>query len=218
MNASIVANGIAGFYSDIKIKEEQTYDSIVPDIPVENGSYIQDHIILKPVRIAIVGQIAPYHFKQQEDKFTSSISQAIDTLSVFLPKKTASQLQKVRNQVINVIDTVDSYISGFENILASFSGDKTVLMQVFNDFMIDIRNQKTPVDIQMPFQTHKNMIVTSFVLRTDNEANTLNYELTAKNIVIGVTKFTENVFKKGSEVENNGILEPKETKEFIAIP
>lgn len=210
VNATIIAQGVGGFHSDIKIQEEQTYNSIVPDIPIEDGSYIQDHIILEPASIKIVGQVAPIHFGHQEEKFTSTPSQIVDTISVLLPKKTAFQLQQVRNNAVNIIDTVDSYLSGFNNIFAFFKGNKTDLMQVFNDFMLEIRNKKIFVDIKMPFKVHKNMIITSFVLRTDNEANILDYELTAKNIIIAESKFTENVFNKGVRVKNNGILEPQD--------
>lgn len=208
--ATINANGIGGFFSEIRVTEEQNYNSTVPDFPVEDGSFIQDHVILAPVEIKVVGKIGPIHFAQKEDNFLSSLSQNVDTISVFLPKKTAFQLQQIRNNAVNIVNTVDSYVSGFNNILAGFSGDKGDLLQLFNDFMIDIRNSKTFVDIQMPHKTHKNMIITSFIIKTDNEANMLDYEFFAKNIIVAKSKFTENVFKKGVRVENNGILEPQD--------
>lgn len=208
--ATINAKGIGGFSSEIRVTEEQNYNSTVPDFPVEDGSFIQDHVIHAPVEIKVVGKIGPIHFAQKKEDFLSSLSQTVDTISVFLPKKTAFQLRQIRNKAVNFVNTVDSYISGFNNILEGFSGDKEDLMQLFNDFMIDVRNLKTFVDIQMPFKMHKNMIITSFVIRTDNEANMLDYEFNAKNIIVAKNKFTENVFKKGVRVENNGILEPQD--------
>lgn len=215
--ATINAKGIGGFFSEIRITEEQNYNSTVPDFPVEDGSFIQDHIILAPVEIKVVGKIGPIFFAQEEEDFLSSLSRNIDTISVFLPKKTASQLQKIRTKALNIVNTVDSYISGFNNILAGFSGDKEDLLQLFNDYMIDIRNLKTFVDIQMPYKTHKNMIITSFIIRTDNEANMLDYEFFAKNIIVAKIKFTENVFKKGVRAENSGILETKEAPDDFAF-
>lgn len=208
--ASIVANGIGGFYSDVKIQEQQTYESTVPDFPVEDGSFIQDHIIHKPIIIKITGVVMPIHFVQQKEKFSSTPSQMLDTLSVLLPKKTAFQLQQIRNHTVNAIDTVDGYLSGFDNIFYKFKGDKKDLMKIFHDFLLEIRIKKMLIDINMPFKTHKNMALTSFVFTTDNEANSLGYELFAKNIIIAESKFTENVFKKGVRVENNGILEPQD--------
>jgi hypothetical protein len=212
--ASINARGIGGFFSDIRVTEEQSYNSTVPDFPVEDGSFIQDHVILFPVEIKVVGKIGPIHFAQKEENFLSTISNTVDTLSALLPKKTAAQLRKIRSQTVNIVNTVDSYISGFNNIFDKFSGDKEDLLKLFNDFMIDIRNNKKFVDIQMSYKTHKNMIITSFVIKTDNEANMLDYEFHAKNIIIAKIKFTENVFKKGVRVENSGILEPKEAGIF----
>lgn len=210
ISASIIAEGTGGFHSDVKIQEKQVYDSIVPDIPIEDGSYINDHIILKPVILEVVGRVQPYYIEQQSEKFTSRPSQIVNTLSGFLPRKTAFQLQQVRNNVINIIDTADSYLSGFNNIFAFFKGDKTDLMQIFNDFMVEIRNKKILVDIKMPFKTHKNMIITNFFITTNNEGNALDYEFTAKNIVVATSKFTENIFNKGVRVENNGLLTPKD--------
>lgn len=213
--SSIVAEGLGGFYSDIKIQEKQTYESTVPDIPIEDGSYIHDHIILKPEIIDVVGRVTPFHFGQRAEKFTSTPSQIVDTLNVFLPKKTAFQLRKIRNQTVNAIDTIDSYLSGFNNIFNNFKSDKTDLMQVFNDFMREIIKKKILVDIKMPLNVYKNMRITSLVLTTDNEANALDYEFTAKQIIIAESKFTKNVFSKGADVENNGIVAPQNVSQDV---
>jgi hypothetical protein len=209
-SASIIAQGVGGFNSDIKIQEKQIYESLSPDVPLEDGTYVQDHIILKPVIIEIAGQIAPRHYASRGEKFVITPPQIANTIDAFLPRKTAFQLQQVDKFAGGAVDTVGSYFTGFSNIFDGFKGDKEDLMQVFSDFILEIRNSKILVDIKMPFKTYKNMLIQSFTSITDNEADVLDYELSAKSIVIAESKLITNFFNKGAEPINDGLLQTQE--------
>lgn len=213
--ATINARGLGGFVSDIRVREEQSYIANAPDVPVEDGTYIQDHIIPEPEQIAISGQISGVHISHQSQVFPADTSSKSDTIGALLPTNTDFQLQQLRNKVAKAVGIIDNYSTGFKNIFDSlndngdhFSASPDHLMQHFRDFIVGIIKKKVLIDIEMPFEAHRDMAILSFIVKTDNKSNSLEYELTAKKIVIAKSKFTIGAFSIGNPPTANKMASP----------
>ena len=57
------AEGIKGWVFDIPIRESLDLSADITDHFVESGSFISDHIVIKPVRIALTGLIGELVFE-----------------------------------------------------------------------------------------------------------------------------------------------------------
>ena len=50
-------NGISGWVFDVPTGEEITLSADVTDHPTENGSFISDHVVVKPVMVTLSGYV-----------------------------------------------------------------------------------------------------------------------------------------------------------------
>jgi hypothetical protein len=213
--ATINAQGIGGFYSDIRVEEEQRWTAEVPDIAVEDGTYIHDNIINKPLEVRINGLIGLQHISGVVDDIFASHFEKADTLTAFLPNDSEFAIQQIRALVVNKVSEAKSYFEKFNNVFQNINVNRTDLMQSFNDFMREVIDKKTLLDIKMPFNDYRNMAIISYTCRTDNQENQISYEITAKEIILASNfrpaNTLENAFNKGKSAVNKGVVSLQKT-------
>ena len=83
----IGVTGIAGFQFDIIDEESITLESDITDNYVEDNTSIQDHIVLKPVRLSVRGFVGTFKYAPHPIlSATGKITQNLALASAFLPK------------------------------------------------------------------------------------------------------------------------------------
>jgi len=180
--------GIAGFTLDVRVRESIKMDADVPTTVLEDGSFANDHVIIKPITLEIDGSVSD--IKLQADEVTQILGlqrQEAGVISKYLPDRTRSQISKVNGiirQAQDVIESIDPYVEDFGNLTGLF-GDQSISRrntQKFFDTLEKLRQARAPIVIQMPYRTYDNMLLTTITISKDNVGEPLNYSLTATEV------------------------------------
>jgi len=195
------AVGIDGFESFVRIKEKYSYENNVPTTYLEDGSYINDHIIRQPITIAIEGNVSDIYLKPSTpiNLFRRAESE-IGTISQYLPNRTTAQTNKVLSiisDVTNAVDEIDAIIDKGASLskYIGLIGKGISNGQKFIDNMQSIYNTDRLVQIDMPYKTFKNMRITMLEINKDNENNAIDYVLEAQEV-----KFADTITAEVSPV------------------
>lgn len=231
--------GIAGYTLDVRLQEYPSYESEVPDIPVESGSAVHDHIIHKPLIVKIDGEVADLHYKDFNAGFI---------LDAIVPDKTASILENLypsyqSNQAVQRLQKVaddiryskvSEVVSKTGNLYDVFSGGRDKETLNFLEFMERIHYAKMPVKIETASKTYDNMCLISYAPVRDQVTNeALGYQATFKQLtfiettIVEVQKLKKNpapsMKNKASDTKDKGVVngkkataeEAKKNKSFL---
>lgn len=224
--------GVGGFTSDVRISESIQFTSDVPDNYVEDGSVVNDHIINNPIVLTIDGEVADIHVKVEflPEILIKAIDKAEGILnSLYVVQKTQQMIQKVEKYaepITKAYDGITTALDQGQQLYNFFSGQKEKTIQDdFFAFLNSIYYTKQLIDIEMPFQTYKNMRITSLTIIRDNTTQqALKYKLSAKEVRFAETIFVDKnkYFKaptpstagKVGDKENKGVVEGQQ-KSFL---
>ena len=183
--------GIGQFTLLANISESTRFTSGVPTTVLEDGSFVQDHIILNPTTLEIRGQVADVTIRRTEfDELIERIQSDVGLINFYIGGKTASQIQKgvsFVNDIGDRLDGIDRLLNDGAQILDVFglntknSSEKTN-QKLFISAMEAAHFGKQLLSISMPFRTYKNMRLTSVVTTQDNTSGALSYAITAVQI------------------------------------
>jgi hypothetical protein len=197
-NDELETVGIGGFTTAARVRQSINKARRVPSTPVENGSYVNDHIIRDPVTISITGQISNV-FQLPSPAFKALVdAQAnIGLISQYAPARTQSQIQKVNSLVIdvaNTIDRVDAVIDSAQRFAqyVGFTGNEgKTNIERFIDFMDSVYNSDVLISIDAPFRTYTNMAVTLWAPVQGVETDSLDFTIEATEFRFAQTIFSE---------------------------
>jgi hypothetical protein len=224
--------GIGGFISDVRVTESIQFTSDVPDNYVEDGSFIHDHIINNPIVISIDGEVSDINVQAEflPDILVKVIDKASNIVNnLYVVQKTQQMIQRVEKfaePITKAYDTITDAIDNGQQIYDYFKGHKDKSIQDdFFAFLNSIYYNKQLIDIEMPFNTYKNMRITSLTIVRDNTTQqALKYKLSAKEVRFAQTIFVDKnkYFKapskssagKVGDKENKGVTEGKK-KSFL---
>lgn len=192
--------GIGGMTFGARITENITFAMQAPDVPLEDGSESQDHLILKPVAITIDGYIGDMDLKPEEEiEAYIKANKQVGVVRSYLPERTQSQIDKVNSAVLSVNDVyrrADAAIKAGKQLIEIFkpSSNKTLQEQFFEGIR-EIFNSKSLIDIQTSFGIYKNMVLTSVSIpRELNVDSSIRFSLSAKQI-----RFAETIYSDVSQ-------------------
>lgn len=224
--------GIGGFTTAARIRNRMTKSRDVPSTYLEDGSFVNDHIIRNPSKISIEGEISNI-FQLPSPAIQALIdAQAnIGVISQYAPERTQQQIQKVNSlavDVLNTIDRVDAVISDTQRFAQylGFTGDEgKTNIERFIDFMDSVHNSDVLISIDAPFRTYENMSVTLWEHEQNEESESLLFTIEAQEIRFAQTIFSEinaaknparNTNGQTQGVSDKGVQEGKEqTESFL---
>lgn len=191
--------GIGGFTALVRVSEQYKLTAEVPNTPVEDGSFVNDHIILKPVVLSISGDVSDVHLRASLaiSALTSVQAEIGNVVAQYAPERTQAQLAQVNalaNDVTDAIQRVDNLIDTGSQVLDLFGNQDTEtkgLQEQFLDAMESLYNGKQAITIDMPFRSHKNMVITSLAIAYDNEIDATSFSMEASQIRLAELQFTE---------------------------
>lgn len=186
--------GIGGFTTFARVNDSVEYTTDAPTSTVEDGSYIGDHLINKPIKLSISGDLADIFIADSVPSKSESRLPTVGATTSFLPGRTPSQLQWVAD-IINTAQErkreIDEQVALGKNA-TDFTGNKTAgksIREQFIDFVESIHYGKQLISISMPFRKHDNMAITSVVVTRDNQRKALTFTLTAQKFRVAKTLF-----------------------------
>lgn len=182
--------GIGNFTALVRVRESYKLTADVPATPVEDGSFINDHIILNPIALSIEGSVSDIHLRQAPiiRDFIRVQAEIGNLSSQYATPRTQSQLNKISalaNDAADAVRQLDALVSAGEQA-ASFFGNKDAssksLREQFLDQMEALYFGKQAFTIDMPYRQHTNMTITSFTSSTDNTTAETTFTLEASQL------------------------------------
>ena len=196
--------GIGGFTALARISEKTTRSSEVPVVYLEDGSPVSDHIIRKPLSIAIEGNVSDVHVKTSDLFYAiHRVQKTLGIITQYTLDSTTVQLSKISdisNDIINAVDKMDSEInagqqlSGYLGLVKSAAGQN---IKSFVDAMEAHFFSSTLISIDMPYNRYDRMRITNLEIERDNENSAISFRLEAKQI-----NFVKNIFIPVTPVKN----------------
>jgi len=191
--------GIGNFTAFVRVRDSSELSADVPAVPLEDGTEIHDHIILKPIVISIEGDVSDIHLRG--DPAIRQIQRSEATIgnlaAQYAPAWTTSMIEQanaVANDARDAMLRLENLISSGAEILSLFGnqdvGGKTIREQ-FVDAMEALHAGRQLITIDMPYRRRENMVITSFVTTTDNETDDMAFTLRAQQV-----RFAEVVYSQ----------------------
>ena len=215
LSGEVESIGIGGFKLFARVSEAVTYKSTVPAQFLEDGSSVADDIIRDPITISISGTVGDQHIELVElPPLVQAAQDALGKISVLLPTRTQSQLNKIKSVgvgIMDAVDTVDKYIDAGKSAYNLVSGGETSkpLREKFLDFIEAVYFGNQLIDIDVAFRTHTSMAITSLEVRTDSKINQTNFELTLSKVETAAAEYTDisEFYKKPSGSAANTVAD-----------
>lgn len=182
--------GIAGFTMLARIRESFSYTSEVPTTFLEDGSSVEDTIILNPITLSIEGSVADVYVERSPlQEITSNIASTAGSISIYLPERTQTQQQFISEinagaqDAINAVDELIDSGSQIANLLGSSNMEGKTLREKFVDTMESLHFGRQLVDIEMPYRTFNNMRI-NVNIETDNQNDAIAFSIDANQVRI----------------------------------
>jgi len=188
--------GIGGFTTFARVNNKTSKKNNVPVTYLEDGSFLEDHIIREPTILSIEGNVSdifvkPTNIIQEVKRLKSTIASVI----TYLPERTSYQLHKleeITSDINNAITEADRLIERGQQI-ANYAGFLATKSNVnkFLDAMNGLYNSNITITIEMHDRTYENMVITLFETTKDNENNSINFIIEAQEIRYAVSEVVQ---------------------------
>lgn len=197
--AGEVEIGIGGFTAFARVRDSYKLAADAPIIPVENGSFVNDHIIRKPVTLSIEGDVSDIHIRRSPavQQQIRDLAELGNLTAQFAPSRTQAQLSKIAalaNDIDNAIARVDSVLAAgaqAANYLGNQDTGSKPPQEMFLDTVEAYYFAGSLISIDMPYRRHDNMVITSFTSTTDNEGNSTGFTLEAQQLQLVDLQFVQ---------------------------
>lgn len=211
--------GIGGFSALVRIEEVTTLSGDSPVTPVEDGSFVNDHIILNPLALSIQGNVSDVFIQPSpilEDlKRTQA---AVGKITQYTPDWTASQVQNTNalaNDLADSIRAADALINAGESVVEFFGNkDKSSKsnQELFIDAMESLYFGKQLFPIETEDREFENMTMRNFEYRRNNESDSIQFTIEAQEFRFTKTIFTELESAPAPAEGTNGQLQTETSK------
>ena len=186
--------GINGYKAFVRVNQKYSYESLVPSTALEDGSFIGDHIIRRPLTLSIEGNVSDTYL---EEYIPINLARRAETIlgsfSQYLPNRTAVQLNKISGilaSVSNATEVIDDVInkgSQISDYIGLTQKKGTLSQKSFVDYMRFLYGGDQLIYIDMPYKTFRNMRITLLEITKDNESESINFMLEAQEVIFART-------------------------------
>lgn len=224
----VTAKGIMGWEFDLPDTESVTLQSDITDHYTENNSWINDHVVHKPIKITLSGFIGEKVYRPPKGIIgaLNNLDNSLSVVDAYLGEYTpgfiqnargiVDQAEQVASQINNVIDKAENIVS----LLSSpFSQERTAIQKAYVQ-LYSLWVQKQLVTVQTPFNYYTDMLIESITFRQDGTSEemadisvTLKEFRTARitTFQADASLFTPRVDVQKAEETDEGILKGSES-------
>ena len=172
-------------------------DADVPTAWLEDGSHVNDHIILQPITHVVEGEVGDVYLRQSPEfelfqEAQAGLGQALG----YAPEKTQAQAQKAVELAATVRDGLNraqQAINAGQNA-AQFFGlqdEEKPLGERFVDTLFALRNARQLVTVEFTGRQLDNMAIVGLSVTRDNEDRAVSFEVTFQQLRFTETQFVE---------------------------
>lgn len=169
---------------DVTEKEGFTAPAVPTEHPVEDGSDVTDHVVLKPKTITLSGLITETPFEGLEGLIHAAGATAASAVGSSLGSFAGS------------VGGVAGAIGGASLAGTIFGSTDRVLSAVVTEF-VKLRDAKSPVDIQTGLQLYKSFILSNFSASRDKTTGrAVHVDLEFKELILVESQTTQVAIPK----------------------
>ena len=191
--------GIGAFVALVRVRERYALTADAPVTPVEDGSFVNDHVILKPLTLTIEGDVSEVHLRASPLSRVLGREGALiaNTAAQYLPPMTTVQIAKAAALAVDVADQIrglDAALDRGEQILDYFGNRDASSKSIQEQFLDAVEGWhygKQLITIDMPNRTHANMVIVSFQADKDNVSDSTSFTIQAQQLQFATTQLVE---------------------------
>lgn len=194
--------GVGGFTLFAKVREGVSMPSQSPTTYLEDGSYVNDHIVTEAIKVTIEGSVSDTYISAPSVAPLQNTRQDnIQNITAFLPARPPQQVQAIRNIESNVRK---SYAQAEKNInqknIIAQVGDQaqSELRRKFFDAMEKLYQSKQLVAIETEYRIYENMVLNQIDIVRDNQNEALSFSISASQVRFAKTESVRVAFNKPS--------------------
>jgi hypothetical protein len=207
------AQGVGGFVFDVSNGETVDLSSDVTDHVTEDNSFVQDHVVNKPITLSLSGFIGELFFKKPAgvSGAAQEIQNRLETVEAFAGEKTPGAIQTAQRaigQAQRAVSTINQALDRVQNVVGLFDGQgpEATRQQKAYQELFALRARKSPVTVQTPWAYYDSMIITdiSFSQGSDSE-DWSDISVSLKEFRVSETKTTtynEDLFPPREEIQS----------------
>ena len=192
--------GIGGFVFDVPTGEEIELDADITDHYVESGSFVTDHVVLKPIIVMLSGYKGELVYTapkkgglQDAMNVATSLLGSVAAYNIPLTDQAAGKLSALTNQVAYAAGQLEAMKKRASNLAKYFNGDddtSTLQTKAFIQLQ-SMWASKQILTIQSPWGFYQNMIIKNISAKQDAESNDYtDFTVTLKEMRFVSTKTT----------------------------
>lgn len=216
------AEGIAGFVFDVPGNDEIRLATDVTDHVTENNAFINDHVVNKPIEITLTGFQGEIVFRGATGipGIFQDVQNRLETVEAYLGDRTPGfiqQAQTIIGQQQQALSVLNQTLDQVQNIVGLFEGadpEATRQQQAYQQ-LVALRNARTPVTVQTPWNYFDSMIIRDISFRqgeTTQDMSEISITLKEfrvaqiRTISFDDTLFPPRVEVQGGPSEDQGII------------
>lgn len=190
--------GIGGFSLYAVVNETVTLKAQSPTSVVEDGSFLNDHIINEPEAISIEGVIGDV-FRRDSTIFNrvTPLSNTLGLITSYSPRFTAFQQQivgKIQNTASTAIASINSILQAgnpLNAIVGNLDAASKTLQEQFKDAIENIYYGKQIIPIDVDGRRYDSMVVTLATFSKNNVDTSIAFKIEAQRFRLAQTTFVE---------------------------
>lgn len=220
------ADGISGFIFDVPDSESVTLTSEITDHWTEDNSFLNDHIVRKPIMITLSGLIGELVFRKPDGVAgtVQELNNRLESVEAYAGDFTPGAVQTAQRavqQAQSAISAINQTLDKVQNVVGFFEGEgqeETFQQKAFNNLYALWKSAEF-VTVQTPWRYFDDMIIQSITFAQDAETETVSdIQVTLKQIRVAqvqITSYDENIFPvreelQAGEEEDQGIIRGQE--------
>ena len=166
--------GIAGFFADARITQSEEKTQGIPNIPLEDGSFLNDHLIKQPSIVTIEGSVTNIKVGGFPIPDLPLRTPGIPGVNSLFPSPlTAFQQDVSLPAVITTQSTPNLY---------GIAPSGLSVPEQFVDHINRIHDAGIVIDIETPFAVLTNMALLTFSTTRTNEDDSIRYVIRAQQL------------------------------------
>jgi hypothetical protein len=207
------AEGISGFIFDVPGEDSIVLNSDITDHYAENNSFVNDHVVLRPIEITLSGYMGPLSYKPPQGVRGAlrTLNSRLEEVDGYLGDRTpgfVQESQQVINRVERGLSTINRVLSQGRNIVGLFAGE-----DVNNDpqrvafrTLVALRNSRQIVSIQTPWAFFDGYIIKNVGFTQGEESEFISdIRVTLKEFRVTETEiiqYDESIFPNRAELQD----------------
>jgi len=220
------AEGIGGFVFDVPDTESLSLASDITDHFTESNSFLNDHIVRKPIILTLTGFIGELVFRAPAGILgaVQELDNRLETVEAYAGDLTPGAVQtaqRVIGQAQATISAINQTLDKVENVVGLFDGEEAglTLQQKAYNALFSLWKEYSIVTVQTPWQFFRSMAIQSVSFTQNAESQEItDISVTLKEMRIADNKtvdFDQDQFpppvqiQEGAE-EDQGIIRGEE--------